>query len=156
MSSEISAGLSLPADFHFWDPRTRSKVCLLHSSAAGGRAASAFTFRQSNHVNSPSNRALIRAIRPSLITGQVKLVCSRRLLGHHQTCAIPVELFQPICPLCAEHKYRLSERLFAQLIFSQRCQPVMTFVEVHWFSRHNDPHSVRQEHHARTDSAYAT
>jgi len=52
---------------------------LIRSAAAGGRAASAFTLRQSRPPKSASNWAWFSAIIPFVKAGQVKVISSSRL-----------------------------------------------------------------------------
>ena len=59
--------------------RTLEISRLIHSAAVGGRPSSALTRRRSRSENGASNRAWFSDIILSLIAGQVKVHCSRRL-----------------------------------------------------------------------------
>ena len=75
MAGALCMGLS----YHKTPAKTCQTKRLIHSAAAGGRASSALTWRQSSPANSASNWAWFSAITPSLIAGQVNVASSRRL-----------------------------------------------------------------------------
>ena len=79
ISSGRSAAGFMPVVYQIQTSNTRRNSPVIHSVAVGGRAAKAFTFRQSRPANSASNCAWFKDISPSLIAGQVKVVSSSRL-----------------------------------------------------------------------------
>lgn len=75
----MAGAVCMGGSYHKSPIKTRQTKRLIHSAAAGGRAFSALTLRQSSLANSASNWAWFSAITPSLIAGQVKVASSSRL-----------------------------------------------------------------------------